>query len=52
MYHLFKEDPWGNRIPYLSVSKKVVADELLKDKQIGITKVVEVPRSKSTIILM
>ena len=52
MYHLFKDDPWSNKVPYLSVSKKEVADRLVKDSQLTITKVVEVPRSKSTIILM
>lgn len=52
MYHLFREDPWGNRIPYLSVSDEKTATRLAKDGSLAITKVVEVPRSKSTIILM
>jgi len=52
MYHLFKDDPWGNKVPYLSVSRKAEADMLLEDEDLAITRVVEVPSSKSTIILM
>lgn len=52
MYHLFKDDLWGNKVPYLSVSDKKTATHLMKDVELAITKVVEVPRSKSTIILM
>ena len=52
MYHLFKNDPWGNKIPYLSVSDEKTAKRLMKDEELAITKVVEVPRSKSSIILM
>ena len=52
MFHLFKNDPWGNKVPYLSVSDEQTATRLVKDSQLTITKVVEVPMSKSTIILM
>lgn len=52
MYHLFKDDLWGNKVPYLTVSDGQTATQLVKDSQLAITKVVEVPRSKSTIILM
>lgn len=52
MYHLFKDDLWGNKVPYLTVSDERTATRLMKDDRIAITKVVEVPRSKSTIILM
>ena len=52
MYHIFKDDPWGNKVPYMSVSRKEVADMLVKSGKDFVTKVVEVPRSKSTIIMM
>lgn len=52
MYHLFKEDPWRNKVPYMTVSRKEVADKLLKDGKDFITDVVNVPRSKSTILIM
>ena len=52
MYHLFKDDLWGNKVPYLTVSDERTATRLMKDEELAITKVVEVPRSKSSIILM
>lgn len=52
MYHLFKDDLWGNKVPYLTVSDERTATHLMKDVELAITKVVEVPRSKSSIILM
>jgi len=52
MYHLFKDDPWGNKIPYMTVSNEDTATRLMKDDKSYITKVLEVPRSKSTIIKM
>ena len=51
MYHLFKNDPWGNKVPYL-VADRQTADRLVLDERIDITKVVEVPRSVQTIIKM
>lgn len=36
----------------MSVSDERTATHLMKDAQLAITKVVEVPKSKSTIILM
>lgn len=38
MYHLFKDDPWGNKIPFLTVVKDV-ADRLVRERD-DITKVV------------
>ena len=52
MYHLFKDDAWGNKVPYLTVSREDVATRLMEDGKDYITRVVEVPRSKSTIIMM
>ena len=51
MYHLFKNDLWGNMVPYL-VADKPTAERLVLDERIDITKVVEVPRSVQTIIKM
>ena len=50
MYHLLKEDAWGNKVPYVTVSDKETATRLMKDGYAR--KVIEVPRSKSTIIMM
>lgn len=52
MFHLFKDDPWGNKIPYMTVSDERTATRLMENCSTAVTKVVEVPRSKSTIILM
>ena len=52
MYHLFKNDLWGNRIPYVTVSDEDTATRLMEDKDLAITKVLQVPPSKSTIIMM
>jgi hypothetical protein len=52
MYHLFKKDIFGNDVPFMSVSDEAVATRLMKDYKGIVSKVVEVPRSKSTIILM
>lgn len=51
MYHLFKNDLWGNKVPYL-VADKPTADRLVLDERIDITRVVEVPRNVHTIIKM
>lgn len=51
MYHLFKNDLWGNRVPYL-VADKPTADRLLEDSRNDITQVVEVPKNVSTLIKM
>ena len=52
MYHLFKDDPWGNKVHVMTVSNEDTATRLTKDDKSYITKVLEVPRSKSTIIKM
>ena len=52
MYHFFKNDPWGNKIPVMSISGKDAADEFLKRNRSQITLVVEVPRNKQSLILM
>lgn len=51
MYHLFKNDMWGNKVPYL-VTDKPTADRLVRDVEIDITKAVEVPRNVQTLIKM
>lgn len=52
MYHFFKDDPWGNKIPVIVIGDKHVADEFLKHNRSQITRVVEVPRNKQSLILM
>lgn len=52
MYHFFKDDPWGNKVPWLSVNSKDVADRLLRTNKDIITKVVCVPRNVKTLIKM
>ena len=52
MYHFMKDDPWGNKIPVMSIGDKRVADMYLKTNQRLITRVVEVPRDKQSLILM
>ena len=51
MYRLFKNDLWGNKVPYM-VADKPTADRLVMDKRIDITLAVEVPRNKQSLILM
>ena len=52
MYHFMKDDPWGNKIPVMCISGKQAADEYLEQHRSLITRVVEVPRNKQSIILM
>ena len=52
MYHLFKDDLWGNKVPYMTVSDEQTASRIISNSSIRITKVLEVPRSKGTIIMM
>jgi hypothetical protein len=52
MYHLFKDDPWGNKIPIMTVSSEDTATRLMKNGKDYVTQVLEVPRNKSTIIKM
>lgn len=49
-YHLFKYDPWGNKIPFF-VAGKEVADRLVTTRD-DIALAVEVPRGVKTIINM
>lgn len=52
MYHIFKNDMWGNKVPIMTVSRKDDADAFVERNRHIVTRVTEVPRSKSTIILM
>lgn len=51
MYHLFKDDLWGNKVPYM-VADKPTADRLVTEEGSVITKAVEVPRNVQTLIMM
>lgn len=52
MYHFMKDNPWGNKIPVMSIGDKRDADEYLKQHRALITRIVEVPRDKQSLILM
>ena len=52
MYHSFKDDLWGNKVPVMSIGDKRMADEYLERHRSLITRVVEVPRNKQSSILM
>ena len=52
MYHFFKDDLWGNKVPVMSIGDKHDADKYLERHRSLITRVLEVPRNKQTIILM
>lgn len=52
MYHFFKDDPWGNKIPFLSVTTEDVANKVLRTSKDIITRVVRVPRNVKTLIKM
>lgn len=52
MYHFMKDDPWGNKVPMMSISRKEDADKFLERNRSVITRVVEVPIGKQSIILM
>lgn len=51
MYCLFKDDAFGNKVPYM-VATKPFADQLVSDLKGSITRVVEVPKSKESLIMM
>ena len=52
MYILFREDPWGNRVPHMAVNHREVASELMRRGKGFITRVWEVPRNVQTLIKM
>ncbi|MBO4499113.1 MAG: hypothetical protein J5732_02535 [Bacteroidaceae bacterium] len=52
MYHLMKDDPWGNKIPVMSISSKHDVETYLERHRTLITRIVEVPRNKQSLILM
>lgn len=52
MYHFFKDDLYGNKVPVMSIEGKLAADKYLKSHRSLITRVVEVPRNKQSLIMM
>jgi len=52
MYHMFKDDPWGNKIPIMSIAHKSVADDFLQKHKDIITKVVNVPSNVQSLIVV
>lgn len=49
MYYLFKDDPWGNKVPFMAATKPF-ADRLLQDGKSAVTRVVNVPRNAQSLI--
>ncbi len=52
MYYMFKDDPWGNKVPYMAANHKESADRILKAGKAFITKVIEVPSNVQSLIKM
>jgi len=51
MYQLYKDDMWGNKVPYM-VADHDTATRLMKDARNEITRVVNVPRNVQSLIKM
>lgn len=51
MYQLYKDDMWGNKVPFM-VASKPFADQLVRDLKHEITRVVDVPRNVQALIKM
>ena len=49
---MFKDDIYGNKVPYMAVNSKNTADRLLKSGKDFITIVIEIPKSVRSIIKM
>ena len=52
MYYMYKDDPWGNKIPVMVISGKRNADAFLERNKGVITKIVRVPRNVQMLIKM
>lgn len=52
IYKFYKDDPWGNKVPLMDVVGKDAADNYLRENRHVITRVVDVPRGKDTLIMM
>ena len=52
MYYLYKDDPWGNKVPYMAANHKDIADRLVRENGGSVTRVVEVPRNVQSLIMM
>lgn len=51
MYQLYKDDMWGNKVPFM-VATKPFADQLVCEMKREITRVVDVPRNVQALIKM
>ena len=49
MYQLYKDDMWGNKVPFM-VATNPVADMLVREMEREITRVVDVPRNVQELI--
>ena len=49
---MFKDDPWGNKVPYMAANSQEAATKILKAGKDIITKVIEVPSNVQSLIKM
>lgn len=52
MFCMYRDDPWGNKVPYMVAHTEDAATRLLKSGKDFITRIVEVPMNVSTLIKM
>ena len=50
MYHFYKDDPWGNKVPLMSIARESVATDFIKKHKNVVTQVVNVPRDVQSLI--
>jgi len=51
MYHHYKDDIWGHKVPYMEANHDT-ATRLMEDARNEITRVVDVPRNVQALIKM
>lgn len=49
---MYKDDPWGNKVPIMSIADGRAADDFLKNHKNIISRVVKVPRNVQSLIEM
>ena len=52
MYYMYKDDPWGNKVPIMAISGARNADAFWRRNKDIITKIVRVPRNVQMLIKM
>lgn len=52
MYHVYKDDPWRNKVPLMSFTRESVANDFIKKHKSIVTRIVNVPRDIQSLIIM